>query len=155
MSQVVDTLKLWAFAALKVPLILSTRPVVECFDDDKMILKIKLRRKTRNHLNSMYLGVLTIGAELAAGAFAFLLADKRNQKMSIVFKSMQADFLKRVEGDALFVCDQTDLIKESMEKTRQTGERVNCKVPVRVLLASQPEGEPVATFLMELSIKAK
>ena len=47
---------------IKIPLIGYVRPRLVNLDDNVAVVKIKLRRRTRNHLHSMYFGALAIGA---------------------------------------------------------------------------------------------
>ena len=80
----------------------------------------------------------------------------RERDMPVVplFKDMQADFLKRPDGDVHFVCEDGDAIKAGVEQAMQSGERVN--LPVTVVAAVPSIGpEPVARFKMMLSLKKK
>jgi hypothetical protein len=53
----------------------------------------------------MYFGVLAVGADLAGGALAVYLADKRKLKTSLAFKAVSDQFLKRPEHDVVFTCN--------------------------------------------------
>ena len=53
----------------------------------------------------MYFGVLAVGADLAGGALAVYLADKRKLKTSLAFKAVSGQFLKRPEHDVVFTCN--------------------------------------------------
>jgi len=55
----------------KIPLLFYCRPRIISIDDTTIKVKIKLKRKVKNHLGSMYLGALTIGADITSGYFAF------------------------------------------------------------------------------------
>ena len=79
----------------KIPMIWFCKPSVVEIDEDHCVLKIKLKRKTKNHVNSMYIGALTVGADLAGGILALELVNKSGRKMNPVFKDMQANYLKR------------------------------------------------------------
>ena len=43
---------LWLFGIFKIPMIGYVRPKILEFNDQRMVVKIKLRRRTKNHLNS-------------------------------------------------------------------------------------------------------
>jgi acyl-coenzyme A thioesterase PaaI-like protein len=90
------------FAFFKVPMIFYCGVKVIELDDKKAIVKIPLKRRTKNHLNSMYFGALAVGADVAGGILAFSLIQKRKLKISLVFKDLKADFLKRHESDVVF-----------------------------------------------------
>jgi acyl-coenzyme A thioesterase PaaI-like protein len=136
----------------KIPMIAYVCPRLISIDDETVEVKIRLRRRTRNHLNSMYFGALSVGADIAAGIYAFYFAEQMKSKVSFAFKSMQADFLKRAESDIIFVCSEGMLIREALEKSKSTGERIN--QPVNVL-AKDKNNEVVATFVMTVSVKVK
>jgi acyl-coenzyme A thioesterase PaaI-like protein len=136
----------------KIPMIGFVKPKLVFIDNETVKVKIRLRRRTRNHLNSMYFGALSVGADIAAGIYAFYFAEQMKTKVSFAFKSMQAEFLKRAESDIVFVCSEGKLIREAMEKSRSSAERVNQAVEV---LAYNDQNEVVATFVMTVSVKVK
>ena len=94
--------RLWLFGLIKIPLIGFVRPRLIELSDTKMVVKIPLRRRTKNHLNSMYFGALAIGADLSGAFQAFHIAEEANRKLSIVFKDFKADFISRPENDVFF-----------------------------------------------------
>lgn len=143
---------LWLLGVVKIPLIWYVRPKLLQLDDKIVKAKIKLRRRTKNHLNSMYFGALAVGADVAAGIFAFYFSEKSGRKVSFAFKSMEAQFLKRGESDIFFVSDQGELVQKAFDESAKTGERVNQKIEVKALDTSNEE---VALFVMEVSVKVK
>ncbi|ASS49525.1 MAG: hypothetical protein A3D31_02585 [Candidatus Fluviicola riflensis] len=132
-----------------IPLIGYVRPRLELIDDEKAVLSIRLRRRTRNHLKSMYFGSLAVGADVAAGLHAFYFSDELGVKPSFVFKSMQATFHKRAMSTVYFTSNEGIKVKELVLLAQQTGERQNLFVTVE----ATSEGESVATFLMEISVR--
>lgn len=143
---------LFMLGHVKIPMIGYTSPKLLELTDEKVAVKIKLRRRTKNHLNSMYFGALAVGADLTAGIHAFYFAKKYGLNISFAFKGMQADFIKRAETDVTFTTDQGLLLKEAVEKSRETGERINQPILVE---AKNDMGELVATFTMISSVKCK
>jgi len=137
-----------------VPLILYCHPRVINISESKLEIKIKLNRRTKNHLNSMYFGVLSVGADVTGGFLAMKLIKESKSKIALIFKDFHADFLKRAEGDVHFVCDDGIAIQNLVNKAEETGERQN--LPVNII-ATVPEisDEPVAKFVLTLSIKKK
>lgn len=128
------------------------RPKLLLLNDTDVELKIKLRRRSRNHLNSMYFGALAIGADVAAGIHTFYFAEKMNKKVSFAFKGIKGDFLKRAESDVTFKCNQGQLIRETIEKSDREQVRVNENVLVE---AFDDTNEIVATFEMLVSVRVK
>jgi len=102
----------------------------------------------------MYLGVLAIGADITSGYFAFHHLKKYNQKISIIFKDFHADFHKRAMGDVVFTCSSGKEIKEKINETIKSKDRINFPVSVTANVPSISE-ETVARFILTLSIKSK
>ena len=137
----------------KIPMIWFCKPSVVEIDEDHCVLKIKLKRKTKNHVNSMYIGALTVGADLAGGILALELVNKSGRKMNPVFKDMQANYLKRAEGNVYFTCTGGAKIKEMVKKAVDTGERINQPVNITATVPDKLGNKPVAEFVLTLSLK--
>jgi|SRR5690554_2371738 len=142
--------KLFLLGFFKIPMLGKLRPKITCINDEMVQVKIKLRRRSKNHLNSMYFGALAVGADCCAGLHAFYFAEKHHRKISFAFKSMDAQFIKRVETDAKFVFNNGKEIEALVLKSIETGERYNHPCTVEVFNESS---ELVATFTMEASLK--
>ena len=151
-SETITTLQIWLFGFTRIPLIFFCRPKVVHISEHALEVKIKLNRKTRNHLNSMYFGVLSVGADITGGFFAMKKIQAKKSNISLIFKDFHADFLKRAEGDVPFICTEGALIHALIKKSEKTNERES--MPVNIT-ASVPSisSEPVAKFVLTLSIK--
>ena len=136
----------------RIPMIGYVSPKLLRVDDEVVEVRIRLRRRTKNHLNSMYFGALAVGADIAAGIHAFYFSKQLGSKVSFAFKAMQAEFLKRGESDIVFVCEEGELIRMAVEESRTSGERINREVNV---LAMDKDQELVARFVMTVSVKVK
>lgn len=136
----------------KIPMLWFVRPKVISIDENECVVKIRLRRRTRNHVRSMYFGAMAVGADLSAGLHTFYFAGKDQNRMHFVFKSMACEFLKRAESDVRFISREGDKIKATVEKARESGERQNQEVMVEGV---DNENEVVATFKMVVSVKFK
>jgi hypothetical protein len=122
-----ETAKLRLWTLTKVPLLFFLRPSVVEATDRRCVIRVPLTRRSRNHLGSMYFGAFCAGAS----------------------------FFKRAEGDVLFACDDGEAIAGLVRRAIESGERE--ELPVRVL-ATVPEklgSEPVAEFLLTLSLKRR
>ena len=86
---------LFLLGFMKIPMIRYTKPKLLAIDDNTVRVKIKLRRRTKNHLSSMYFGALSVGADIAGGIQVFYFSKKMDRKVSFAFKGMNAQFLKR------------------------------------------------------------
>ena len=136
----------------RIPLIGFLRPRILRVDEKEVHVRIRLRRRSKNHLGSMYFGALAIGADLAAGIHAFYFAEKSGVKVSFAFKSMSAEFLKRAESNIIFITKDGNIIEKAVEESLLSKKRVNKMVKVE---AMNEQNECVASFEMGVSIKVK
>ncbi|WP_100752345.1 DUF4442 domain-containing protein [Vibrio salilacus] len=141
------------FGFFKVPFIWLARPKLLQLDSNRVEVKIPLKRRTKNHLNSMYFGVLAVGADVAGGFMAMNKAQQCGQKVSLAFKAVDGQFLKRPEADVHFICEDGPLIDEMLAETFKTGERVNQAVKITAICPSLHGDEPMAEFMLTLSLK--
>ena len=141
---------LFLMGLFKIPLIGYVNPKLIEINDEIVKVKIRLRRRTKNHLNSMYFGSLAVGADIAGGIHVFYYSEIMGKKISFSFKGMKAEFLKRAESDVIFESNQGNLIKEGIEESIKSGERVNKTILVN---AMDSNNEIVATFEMIASLK--
>ncbi len=149
------TLWLRYFAFTKIPMIYYTKPTVLELNERRCIIKIPFLRKNQNHLGSMYFGVISVGADLAGGIIAMRIIQKCRKKVSLMFKNINGDFLRRIEKEAYFICEDGDAISKAVEETIKTHERVNLPVTVNVKTSLDAESEPLAKFVLTLSLKDK
>jgi hypothetical protein len=141
---------LFLLGLFKIPLLFYVSPKIIEISPDSCIIKIKLRRRTKNHLNSMYFGAMAVGADVAVGLHAFYLSELKKAKISLAFKSFNAEFLKRAESDVNFICEEGNKIIKMIEESMIEGKRVNEMIDVQAINSSN---EMVAKFTMELSLK--
>jgi acyl-coenzyme A thioesterase PaaI-like protein len=141
---------LFLLGFFKIPLVGFIKPKLISIDENKVRVKINLRRRTKNHLNSMYFGALAVGADVAGGIHVFYFAELSNLKVSFAFKGMKADFIKRAESDVVFESNQGELVRKAINLSEETGERVNETINV---IARDKNQEIVATFEMIVSVK--
>ena len=143
--------KVFLFGLIKIPLIGFCRPRIEEVSETRISVKIPLNRRTRNHVNSMYLGVMTVGADLATGFLAYYLLQLQGLNAAPVFKSMKAEYFKRAEDAVYFVCEEGDTIQAMIQRMIDTKERENQPIMVKAMC----NNELVAQFEMELSMKLR
>jgi hypothetical protein len=146
---------LWTFGRFKVPMIGYLKPKLIKLNDNEIVIKVALNKRSKNHLNTMYFGALAVGADLAGGLYAFYHAFKVQSKVSVVFKSFQSQFLRRPEKDVFFICSQGEIVKQMIAEARATGERINKLLDIRALINYDTSPEEVAYFNLELSIKVQ
>lgn len=150
-----DTVFVRLFGLMKVPLIFWVSPSVVSLNDQECIIKIPLNRRTKNHLKSMYFGVLCTGADIAGGLVAMNEITASKKKIALSFKDFNAEFLKRAEGDVHFICTQIPEIKNFVQEVIKSGERMNFPVNIKAVVPSINPNEEVARFVLTLSLKVK
>jgi hypothetical protein len=142
--------KLFLLGLTRIPLIGFVRPKLFSVSKEEIVVSISLRKRTKNHLNSMYFGALTVGADVAAGILAYYHSEILKKKISLAFKGMNAEFIKRAESDIRFVCSAGKHIENMLQTSISSSERQNESVMVYAL---NNLDEQVAIFEMILSIK--
>lgn len=143
------------FGIFKVPLIWYVRPKVMELNEQRIVVKIRLRWRTKNHLNSMYFGTLAIGADIAGGMLAMMMLRDMGIDVAFVFKDIKGEFLKRPEGDVLFTCSDGPSIRELVNRTANSADRHNLPVTIIATCPAKSGDEPVARFVLTLSLKKK
>jgi len=115
-------------------------------------VKIPLADATKNHLNCMYFGALSVGADVAGGLLAMMMIKQTKQPIDLLFKDFNADFKLRANGDTHFTCNDGMLIQDMITQAITTKKRINQEITVT---ATSPSisNTPVAIFKLTLSIK--
>jgi len=145
---------LQAFGFAKIPMIFFVSPRMVDVTDNRCEIKIPLLRRNKNHLGSMYFGVLCTGADIAGGLLAMNLIREQGNSVNLVFKDFKAEFLKRPTADVHFVSEDGEKVRKLVTSAIQTGERVNETVLITAYCPSL-DAEPVAKFELTLSLKKK
>lgn len=132
------------------------RPSVVELNERRCVIRVPLNWRTRRRdIHAMYLGVLCMGADVAAGLIAFDIVRRRRVRVSFIFKDIRGEFLKRAEGDVHFINDEGQKIRDLIDRALATGEREETTVNVVATVPEKLGDEPVATFALTLSIKRK
>lgn len=148
------TAQLWAFGALKVPLIFFLRPRVVELSPERVALKLRLSRRSRNQLGTMYFGALMSGADMVPGILAVTLGRRLHKAVSFAFKDCQARFLKRARGDVTFVCEDGAAIEQALRTSSSSHTRQEVQARVKALVGPEERREQVADFTLTFSVKA-
>ena len=146
---------LWYFGLTQVRLIHYCRPKIIDVNAEGVTLFMPLDRRTRNHVRSMYIGAMVVGVDMVTGFTALLKIRESKRNVILIFKDLKANFLKRAEGDIHYICSEGKAIAAAVEETIRTGDRVNLPVPVIATVPDKFGDEPVAEFIITLSMKEK
>ena len=141
------------FVITKVPMIFYCRPKVIEINSDSVTVKIPLLRRNKNHVGSMYLGALSVGADITSAMLALGIIKKSDKKIIPIFKDFHADYYKRAEGDVHFVCNEGIKIKKMLKEVIDNNVRINEKIIVNAYVPNKLGEEVVAKFSLTLSLK--
>ena len=148
------TLGLRLFGFTSIPMMFYVRPSVMEISNERVVVRIPLTRRTRNHLGSMYFGALSVGADCSVGALAMHLIKQHPENISLIFRNFSAEFHKRAEGDVYFCCTQGKEISNIVAQAATSDQRVELMVDVIATVPEQGD-DPVATFRLALSMKKR
>lgn len=141
-------------AFFKLPMVFFVRPRLVQYDEQNCTIKIKKTFRTRNHINSMYFGALAVGAELSIAVPAVFMIQSSKQKVEIVFKSFECEFLKKAHDDVYFKFKEVSAVRSLLETTIKTKERVTQTFEAHAYSASHPD-EPIMSYRLTMALKAK
>lgn len=150
-----ENLFLQGFGLTKVPTLFFLQPRIIEISEQNCVMKIPLTWRSKNHLNSMYFGALAAGADCAGGFMAMNIIMRDKLPMNMVFKDFNAEFLRRAEGDVYFVCEDGREVKAMIDEAMATGDRHNMSVTVTAYVPTDRPQEPVARFVLTLSVKKR
>lgn len=120
--------------------------------DSQAVVRVKLRRRTRNHFNSMYFGGLAVGAELSVALAAVNETIESRKSVNFLFKDFHAEFLKRADGDTYFVCPDAGKVRELVAESFRSGERMEEKFHGFAYVDVDTQ-DPVMKYSLTISIK--
>ena len=103
----------------------------------------------------MYIGSMTVGVDFVTGLAAMTSIKKTKKNIVLIFKDLKASFLKRAEGDTFFICNHISQIDNAVQRVIESNKRVNIEVPVVATVPEKFGSEPVAEFVITLSMKQK
>jgi hypothetical protein len=150
-----NTLFVRLFAFLKIPLLWWVRPELIELGQNRVVLKIPLSRRSKNHLGAMYFGALAMGAEACVAIKAINAIRASGKKVDFIFKDFHADFLKRAEGDVHFICEQGQAVESLVAKCISSGNRETEKFESYAVVPANDPNLKVATFSVSLSVKSR
>jgi hypothetical protein len=148
-------IQLKLFGLAQVPLLFLANPTVLKMDEESCEMRLPYNRLTKNHLSSVYFGAQAIGADACVGILAIHLGQTfPGYEVVPIFKSFKAQFLKRAEGDMVYVCRDGAKIKQMIGEAIEGDKRVTEMISVE---ATVPEfsTDLVSKFELELSLRVR
>lgn len=143
-----------AYSALQIPLLGFITPQVVELTEDQSVVRVRLDRRTRNHLGVMYFGALAMGAELSIALKAIQTISQTGQRIDFIFKDFSAEFLKRADGHVHFICPEAARVRELIESSARSTERMENTFKGFAVVPSK-SSEPVMKYQLTLSVRRR
>lgn len=106
----------------------------------------------KNPFRSTYFASLAMAAELSTGVLAMANVYGKKPAVSMLVTGLQASYFKKATGKIFFTCNDGQKFTDAVNAAIATGEAQT----VQAVSSGQNEaGEPVATFTITWSFKAK
>ncbi len=147
-----ETLGVWFFGLTKVPMIFKHRPRVVTLNPQETEIIIPYKRKTCNHIKSLYFGSLAVGADLAVGLLAQYHIKTSKENVILIFKDFKIDFLKTARADTHFICRDGSKISDLIASAVSSGTRQNLTCSGFAICPKLNTSEVVAEFQLTLSV---
>lgn len=105
---------------------------VEEVTDTRARVSVPLKRRTRNHVGSIYFGVQMTAMELTMGLLLFRRFPPTEYRSLV--KRVEADFKSQGRGTVSAVCEPGEEVFTTLSSTlRQKGDKAEVWVPVKLL----------------------
>ena len=156
----VDTLLLRFWCLIKIKLIAFVRVRIVQADEVAVITEVPLNYRTRNHLGSMYMGSLVIGAETGPVFYAIKLTELHRIAVTAQYSAIKGDFLSKTHSHkVVFICRDTARIKQALLKAQSSDERFFETITVDAydlgLQSIQTDTPKIASFSFTLTMRRK
>ena len=144
-----------AWSLVKIPILFMVSPSIVSVDRTRCEVKIPLNTLTKNHVGSMYFGVLAMGADLAGGVFVLDAIARSKKNVGFIFKDFSANFLQRPMSDVHFICEEGDKVEKVVKECIRTKKRANQTVKIYATAPKKSGDQHVAEFTLTISVKLK
>ncbi|MCX7977497.1 MAG: DUF4442 domain-containing protein [Bdellovibrionaceae bacterium] len=149
-----ENLFLRLYTLLKIPALAFITPKIVESSSQRSVVRVPLGYRTKNHLNVMYFGCLSMGAELCIGVVGMQAIRKSGKRIDLLFKHFSAEFLRRAEGDVHFVCEEVQDIQKFVLAAAQSTDRSE-KAFSGYAVVPEKGPEPVMRFSLVMSVKCR
>lgn len=141
-----------AYSMINIPLLAFCTPRVVELTETRSVVRVRLDRRTRNHLKVMYFGALAMGAELSIALKCIDAIQKSGKRIDFIFKDFAVEFLKRADDHVHFVCEEASQVNDLIQQACSSNERLEKTFNGYAFVPSKGE-EPVAKYTLTLSVK--
>jgi hypothetical protein len=121
-------------------------------DEQKCVITVPYKRWNKNPFKSTFWAVLGMAAEMSSGAILTMYTYKQSPSIAMLVLSCEGNFVKKATGITTFTCNDSALIKSSIDKAITSGEAV---IIPTTMDGKNDQGELVASFIFNWSIKVR
>ena len=114
-----------AYCAVNIPLLAFITPRVVELNDSRAVVRVRLDRRSRNHLGVMYFGALAMGSELSIALKALTAIHGSGKKIDFIAQEMQRE--TNTIGSKLqdkVVSNAVIALKSKIEKIREQSQNI-------------------------------
>ena len=140
------------FLLMKLPLAYIAGIRMKSLSDRETTVAVRHRWINQNPYKSLYWAVQGMASELTTGILLMKQITKTDAKLSMLVTGVKGSFTKKAKGKITFTCLEGDKIKQSIEKTIETGEWEKLTL---ISEGFDEVDEKVSTFEYEWSIRAR
>ena len=140
------------FLFLKLPSAFFSGVRIRALDETNCITSVPYKWFSQNPFRSTYFACLAMAAEMSTGVLGLLHIHKRKPAVSMLVVKLEAEYFKKAVGRTTFICEEGEQIKATIEKAVVSGQG---EVWRAKSIGKNEQGEPVATFYITWSFKAK
>jgi hypothetical protein len=140
------------FLLKKLPLVYFTGIRISQLNEQSCTTTAKYSWLNQNPFRSMYFAVMQMAAELSTGVLCMGNTYQQQPAVSMLVVKTEGAYHKKATGKVNFTCEDGNMILETVEKTKSTGEGY----PVRCYsVATNEDGEVIAEFWITWSLKIR
>lgn len=140
------------FLIFKLPSAFLCGVRVKSISETTCTTTVKHRWINQNPFKSMYWAVQGMAAELSTGALVMSFIKDSDQPISMLVASNKGTYFKKAKGRIDFVCEDGEIINQSIKDAIISGEGVSCWMRA---IGTDHKGEAVSQFDFEWTLKLR
>lgn len=140
------------FLMFRLPAAYFTGVRLKSIDPERCVTSVRHRWINQNPFKSMFWAVQGMAAELSTGALVMSCIRESGKPVSMLVANNKANFSKKATGRITFICEDGALIRETIQRTIDSGEGQTCRMHS---VGKNAKGEIVSEFDFEWTVKLK
>ena len=121
-------------------------------NEERCVVTVPYKWFSQNPFRSTYFACLAMAAEMSTGSLAMAHLYKIDPPVSMLVIKLEADYHKKATGRTIFVCEDGQLIHQTIKEIIATGE---ARMVRARSTGKNKDGEIVAEFFISWSFKVK